>query len=79
MIEGTSIKVIDLELQRIYRNGIPQPITEELNALKLELSKGGNLYEIASDKKSWQGLHGSWGYTVVRNNCLISYLQLIVN
>jgi len=79
VIKAASIEEVDSELQRIYRNDIPDSIAEEFSALKLELAKGGGLYEISSDKKSWQALYGSWGYAVARNNCLASYLQLMVS
>lgn len=79
VIKSASIEEVDSELKRIYQRGIPEPIIEEFNSLKSELSNGGGLYEITSDKKSWQALYGSWGYGVVRNDCLVSYLQLVVS
>ena len=79
IIKRVSIEELDLELKKIYRNGINGVIEKEYDQLKLTLSEGGFLYEISSDQKSWQALHGSWGYGVVSKNCLVSYLQLMVS
>ena len=51
----------------------------EWNELINLYSDGDKIYELETSNYAWQGLYGSWGYGVVRGNCVIYYIDIVVS
>ena len=78
---NSSLTVDELEakLKNIYGGSISPTLKTELDELKIESNIGGKIFEVSSDDDSWRGLYGSAGYGLIRNDCIIVYIELVVS
>ncbi len=52
---------------------------QRLSDLKSHYTEGDEIFELETNRSSWNGLYGSWGYGLIRNNCLIYHIEIIVS
>ncbi|MGB2741983.1 MAG: hypothetical protein WBC60_15695 [Cognaticolwellia sp.] len=77
--EHLSLEELEGELKNIFGGRISPSLRTELDEIRTEYSIGDKLFEVSSDDKSWKGLYGSAGYGLIRDNCIIVYIELVVS
>ena len=74
-----TIEEFDKRINQMFHGNLSDFMKKEVESARVEYKKGGKIYRVTSDSKSWSGLYGSSGYGVIRENCLVAYLQLVVS